>query len=141
MPARAYYLFRISNVFGGGLEMEFHEKQAKLFKALMHPARLAILDILREGEACVCHIEAALGYRQAYISQHLMVLRDARLVEDRREGCNIYYRVVEPGVFALLDTAQALTGPTGQTPRRRPSRAGACPCLKCRIVSAAAATG
>ncbi|MEW6406696.1 MAG: permease [Chloroflexota bacterium] len=44
---------------------------------LMHPARLGILDLLREGEACVCHMEAVFGYRQAYISQQLMVLRDA----------------------------------------------------------------
>ena len=40
--------------------MDAYDNSAKLFKALMHPARLEILDILRDGEACVCHIEAAL---------------------------------------------------------------------------------
>jgi DNA-binding transcriptional ArsR family regulator len=59
-----------------------YDSQVKLFKALMHPARLAILNVLRTGEACVCHMEAALGYRQAYLSQQLMVLRDAGLVDD-----------------------------------------------------------
>jgi DNA-binding transcriptional ArsR family regulator len=49
--------------------MSGFDESAKLFKTLMHPARLEILEILREGEHCVCHIEAALGYRQAYISQ------------------------------------------------------------------------
>lgn len=87
-----------------------HEGEARLFKALMHPARLAILDILREGEACVCHMEAALGYRQAYISQQLMVLRDADLVQDRRDGWNVFYHVTQPRVFAILDAARQATG-------------------------------
>jgi DNA-binding transcriptional ArsR family regulator len=53
--------------------MEIYEQETKLYKSLMHPARLAILDLLREGEECVCHMEATFGYRQAYISQQLMV--------------------------------------------------------------------
>ncbi len=90
---------------------ETHYKvEAKLFKTLMHPARLAILSILRDGEACVCHMEAALGYRQAYISQHLMVLRDAGLVEDRRDGWNVFYHVIQPQVFAVLDATDQAMG-------------------------------
>ena len=50
---------------------------AKQLKAMAHPARLQILDMLRHGEICVCHIERALNKRQAYVSQQLMVLRDA----------------------------------------------------------------
>ena len=88
------------------------DSQVKLFKALMHPARLAILDVLRTGEACVCHIEAALGYRQAYLSQQLMVLREAGLVEDQREGWNIYYRVIKPDVFNVIDAAHQALGET-----------------------------
>lgn len=53
------------------------EQLTRLFQALMHPARLEILDILCGGEQCVCHMEAHLGCRQAYISQHPMVLREA----------------------------------------------------------------
>jgi len=83
---------------------------ANLFKALMHPSRIAILEILRDGEQCVCHLEAVLGYRQAYISQHLMVLRDAGLVEDRREGARIFYRVTRPEVYDLMDSATQLSG-------------------------------
>jgi len=56
------------------------EDSAALFKLLSHPSRLAILQVLRDGEECVCHMEAALGLRQAYISQQLMVLRQAGLV-------------------------------------------------------------
>lgn len=118
--------------------MENYKPQAGLFKTLMHPARLAILDVLREGEECVCHIEAALGYRQAYISQQLMVLRDAGLVQDRREGWNIFYRVSDARVFAVLDAAQSMMGRAGQTARREPARAVKCPCPKCSPVTEAA---
>lgn len=93
----------------------------------MHPARIAILDALREGEQCVCHLEAHLGYRQAYISQQLGVLRDAGLVADSREGWNVYYGVTEPDVFALLDMARAMLGMP--TPTTLPH--ADCPCPRC----------
>ena len=100
-----------------------------IFKALMHPTRLSILEILREGEQCVCHLEAVLNSRQAYISQHLMVLREAGLVEDRREGARIYYRVVEPEVFDLVETAMRLGG---VEPRHQGNiRVEGCPCPSC----------
>jgi DNA-binding transcriptional ArsR family regulator len=56
------------------------EPEARLFRILSNPARLDLLACLRDGEACVCHLEAALGLRQAYISQQLAVLRQAGLV-------------------------------------------------------------
>lgn len=91
-----------------------YDAQVKLFKVLMHPARLAILDVLRTREACVCHIEAALGYRQAYLSQQLMVLREAGIVEDQRDGWNIYYRVSQPDVFNVIDAARQALGESRQ---------------------------
>lgn len=109
--------------------MDGYASQAKLFKALMHPARLAILDVLRPGEACVCHMEAALGYRQAYISQHLMVLRDAGLVEDRRDGWNIFYRSVKPEIFELMDSARLILGQRAKN--RVAAVVAACPCPHC----------
>ena len=112
--------------------MSAYNNSARLFKALMHPARLEILDTLRDGEHCVCHIEAALGYRQAYISQQLSVLRDIGLVQDRRDGWNVHYRVTQPQVFALLDVAITMMG--GQ-PSSRKTTHGAklanCPCPRC----------
>ena len=90
--------------------METYEQETKLYKALMHPARLAILDLLRNGEECVCHMEATFKFRQAYISQQLMVLRDAGLVEDRRDGLNIYYRIIRPEIFDVLDAMRRVTG-------------------------------
>lgn len=114
--------------------MEALENTAALFKLLSHPSRLAILQILRDGEECVCHMSAALGLRQAYISQQLMVLRQAGLVSDRREGWNVYYRVTKPEVYALLDAAFAAAEPGRarfETSFIRPKPA-TCPCPKCQ---------
>ena len=81
--------------------MTDYQRQANLFKLLMHPVRLAILDALsHDDEACVCHLEAVLHQRQAYISQQLMVLREAGLIDMRREGWNVYYRLVGCARFA-----------------------------------------
>lgn len=108
--------------------MEIYEQETKLYKSLIHPVRLAILDLLRDGEACVCHMEATFGYRQAYISQQLMVLRDAGLVEDRREGLNIFYRVVRPEIYTVLDNMRKVTGihHSAAKPKRN-----ACACPNC----------
>lgn len=110
------------------------DQSAQLFKVLMHPSRLEILDVLRNGEACVCHLEAALGYRQAYISQQLSVLRDAGFVQDRRDGWNIYYRVVQPNIYNVIDAAQSAAGGARSTARRKPTRSATvagCSCPNC----------
>jgi len=93
-----------------GENMDDHESEIKVLKALSHPARLAILEVLRRGEACVCHMEALFKWRQAYISQQLMVLREAGLVTDRRDGWNIFYRVVKPEVYAVIDAVYRVSG-------------------------------
>ena len=110
------------------------DQSAQLFKVLMHPARLEILNVLRDGEACVCHLEAMLGYRQAYISQQLSALREAGLIQDRREGWNIYYAVKRPQVFEIIDTALRLNGThrVKSTKRAAPDK---CPCPKCNPTS------
>ena len=110
------------------IETRPYEAQAQLLKVLTHPVRLAILNILRDGEHCVCHMEAHLGYRQAYISQQLMVLREAGLIQDRREGWNVYYRIAEPRIFAVLSAVEQIV-PAGDP--AEPAQAVACPCPKC----------
>jgi ArsR family transcriptional regulator len=112
--------------------MDPYETQSELLKAISHPTRLAILDILRDGEQCVCHMEATLNLRQAYISQQLMTLKDAGLVESRRDGLNLYYRVIKPQVFHVLDTLSSVTGITTQLPEHKHADAE-CPCPKCNV--------
>lgn len=108
-----------------------YEQQAQLLKVLTHPARLAILDILRNGEHCVCHMEAFLGYRQAYISQQLMILREAGLIQDRRDGWNVFYHVSEPRIFSILTAVQQMVAPREGQPS--PPRQVSCNCPKCSV--------
>lgn len=108
---------------------DLYEQQAGLLKCLTHPNRLAILDLLRDGEACVCHLEAILGLRQSYISQQIAVLREAGLVQDRRDGWNVYYQVTNPKIYELVDLAEQILYPSG-VQRARP-KAEHCPCPKC----------
>jgi DNA-binding transcriptional ArsR family regulator len=102
------------------------DTQVQIFKVLTHPARLAILEILRDGEHCVCHMEAHLGYRQAYISQQLSVLRDAGLVQDRRDGWNIFYSVIDARIYDVLDAMIQITG-QGYPELKKPNVSCACP--------------
>lgn len=104
-------------------DTQLYHLQVQIFKVLTHPARIAILEILRDGEHCVCHMEAHLGFRQSYISQQLAVLREAGLIQDRRDGWNIFYRVVNPQIYAVLDAVQNITGQ-----RAEPNHADTVPC-------------
>lgn len=125
-------LFRVMNMIeNSATDNQLYEAQAQLLKVLTHPARLAILNILRNGEHCVCHMEAHLGYRQAYISQQLMVLREAGLIQDRREGWNVFYRVAEPRIFAILSAVGQIVPHAGQS---EAERLVVCPCPKCSRV-------
>ena len=83
---------------------------ARLLRAIDQPARLQILMAIATGEACVCHLEAALGMRQAYLSQHLMALRKARVLKTRREGRYIFYRLSDPQLLDLIQLAAEMTG-------------------------------
>lgn len=107
-----------------------YEAQVQIFKALTHPARLAILKILRDGEHCVCHMEAHLGYRQAYISQQLSVLRESGIIQDRRDGWNIFYRVIRPEIYQVVDMVAGMSGETASAPEDL-TRKIDCPCPKC----------
>jgi DNA-binding transcriptional ArsR family regulator len=77
--------------------------QAKVAKALAHPTRIAILEMLRRGEVCVCEMSPELEASQANVSQHLAVLRDSNLVMSRRDGTRMMYRVTDERVFQVLD--------------------------------------
>ena len=81
-----------------------------LLETLSPLARLELLLLIGAGEACVCHLETRLGYRQAYISQHLMALRQAGLLASRREGKYIFYRLVKPEILTLIQHAANISG-------------------------------
>ncbi|MEG1610620.1 MAG: metalloregulator ArsR/SmtB family transcription factor [Bilophila sp.] len=68
-------------------------EQAKIFKALGHPSRLLMVDALRDGEKCVCDLQALVGADMSTISKHLSVLREAGVVSTDKRGTNIYYKL------------------------------------------------
>ena len=115
--------------------------EAGLLGVLAHPARLQILELLRGGEVCVCHIQATLGQRQAYISQHLIALRQAGLVTSRKDGLRVYYQVSNPRIFAVLDSAQRMAPGPGKRQGRSPIKLtlapprGRCKCPQCMAAS------
>ncbi len=86
------------------------EKLAAPLQAIASPQRIAILLAIGKGEACVCHLESALGWRQAYISQHLMALRKADILQDRREGRYVYYRLKNASYLDLILDSASLSG-------------------------------
>jgi ArsR family transcriptional regulator len=84
-------------------------------KLLANEDRLLLLCQLSQGEACVSDLEATLGIRQPTLSQQLGVLRHEGVVETRREGKNIYYRVASPELLQLLATLYQLYCPQGDS--------------------------
>ena len=105
-----------------------------LLKALSHSVRLAILDVLARDEACVCHLMALLGLRQPAVSQHLMVLRNAGLVRDRREGLMVHYRLADARLTGLVALAVDLLRAQGQRvtlPEIPSGPLAGCPCPYC----------
>jgi DNA-binding transcriptional ArsR family regulator len=100
---------------------------ATLMQSLGSPARLQILLAIGEGEACVCHLEATLGWRQAYLSQHLMALREAGVVTDRRASRFIFYHLADPRLLGVLHQMAEMQGVS--LPELSPS--SACDCPKC----------
>ena len=67
---------------------------SRLFKALADETRLRIVALLSHGELCVCHLEEALELSQPKVSRHLATLRAAGVVEDRRDGSWVHYRLL-----------------------------------------------
>jgi ArsR family transcriptional regulator len=85
-----------------------HEVKANLFRVLGHPARVRILELLREQERSVGALQAELGLDSGGTSQHLAALRRIGLVQSRRDGTSVYYRVDDVQVFDLLEVGRAI---------------------------------
>lgn len=80
-------------------EMKLFEKQAEVAQAIAHPIRLAILDFLRDEEQCVCDIAEAVGSERSNVSRHLSVMVNAGVLDSRKEGLNVYYRLKCPCIL------------------------------------------
>jgi ArsR family transcriptional regulator len=98
-------------------------RAAELFHALSDDTRLDIIEMLRDGERCVCDLQTDLDAAQSRLSFHLKVLKDAGLVSDRREGRWAYYSIVPSALAEVHDFAVALQPKKGALPVLR---AGSC---------------
>ena len=90
------------------MNQPLHRFKAEFFKALGHPVRLVILAQLRAGERSVQELQIALAMDQSSVSQQLAVLRNKNIVDSRKEGTTVFYRVRDPMIFQLLDLARAI---------------------------------
>jgi ArsR family transcriptional regulator len=82
--------------------------KAEFFKALTHPLRIRILELLRGGPLSVTQIQEATGAPGSSVSQQLAVLRGRNILATERRGTTIIYRVPEPELFELLDVARRI---------------------------------
>ena len=85
------------------LSQQYIQPLADVFKVLGDPTRLRILRVLMNQEVCVRDIANELGMGQSAVSHQLRILRDARLVQFRRDGKTVYYSLADAHVFTLLD--------------------------------------
>ncbi len=85
-----------------------HHYQAEMLKALAHPTRLQILDLLKSGELCVCNIVPELNMEQSNVSRHLNILKKEGLVTSRKEGLKVFYRITDPMINDLLEASSEL---------------------------------
>ncbi len=85
-----------------------HEFKAELFKALGHPMRLRILELLMSGEKTVSELQAELEIEASSVSQQLSLMRARQLVDARKNGTNVFYTVRDPLIFDLLTIARQI---------------------------------
>lgn len=99
-----------------------YEARARIAKALAHPSRQLMLDALADGELCVCELTDLVGADQSTVSKHLAVLKQAGIVDDRKEGTMTFYclkirclrefwECIESVLKENLKTQQAAIGP------------------------------
>jgi DNA-binding transcriptional ArsR family regulator len=93
----------VNKTTGTPLETEGVENTARVLKCLGHPLRLRILDLLeRKGEATVTEVHEGLGIEQAVASQHLTTMRDKGILESRKEGVHVIYRIGDSRALKVL---------------------------------------
>ena len=84
------------------------DAQAEILKAIAQETRLSILELLRDGERCVCEIFPAINQEQSNVSRHLNMMQKAGILTRRKDGLRIFYAVKHPEVLAIIDLAATI---------------------------------
>jgi DNA-binding transcriptional ArsR family regulator len=90
------------------LSVPISEIKAELFKALGHPARVRILEVLSQGEHAVGEMQPLVGIEASHLSQQLGVLRRAHLVRTRKDGSSVIYSLADPEITELLAVSKRI---------------------------------
>ena len=94
-----------------------YDRRAKVLKAMAHPSRLAMLEALAGGEQCVCHLQRLVGSDMSTVSKHLAVMKAAGLVQDRKEGLWVHYRLRVPCILKFMSCVEAVIEADGRRAR------------------------
>ncbi len=86
------------------------EARAKVFKALGHPTRLFIVHQLADGEKCVCELTEMIGSDMSTVSRHLSQLKEAGILDQRKQGAMIFYRLRTPCVLNFFQCVENVVG-------------------------------
>ena len=86
----------------------FYENRARVIKAMAHPSRLMMIDTLAEGEKCVNEIRDIVGSDLSTVSRHLSILRSAGIVDDRKDGLQVFYRLRVPCILNFFGCVEAV---------------------------------
>jgi ArsR family transcriptional regulator len=90
------------------MEERILELKAEVLKALAQPTRLKILELLRNGERCICEIVPAINGEQSNISRHISLMQKSHLVTTRKDGVKVMVKVKDPKIFEILDSVSLL---------------------------------
>jgi ArsR family transcriptional regulator len=90
------------------MEERLLELKAEVLKALAQPTRLKILELLRNGERCICEIVPAINGEQSNISKHISLMQKSHLITTRKDGVKVMVNVKDPRVFEILDKVTAI---------------------------------
>lgn len=85
-----------------------YQVKADFFKTLGHPARIRILEVLRDGECSVAELLPEVGLEASHLSQQLGIMRRAHILQSRKEGTSVIYTVTDRRLFDLLEVAKAI---------------------------------
>jgi len=90
------------------MEERVLELKAEILKVLAQPTRLKILELLRNGERCICEIVPAINGEQSNISRHISLMQKSHLVTTRKDGVKVMVKVRDPKIFEILDSVTLL---------------------------------
>jgi len=89
------------------MNRKLYEMRAQILKALAHPSRLMIVDVLNErGEVCACDLMEIVGSDQSTVWKHLSILKQAGIVDDRKDGKKSMYHLLRPCVMSFFECVE-----------------------------------